>query len=126
MSVFVFGRNYIYLHLVADLEVRIVAELSSGNDTIALEADRDNYFTFVDCFYDAFHNFALLHSIKGVVILGGKFFLCLTYFGYVTILIGLPVEVLEINVFCHCGKLCAWTRAFHHWCVTRLSMRLKS
>ena len=75
LTVLVFGSYYIYLYGITHFQIGIVAELSCRNDTIALETNRNNNFTFVNTFNDAFYDFALLHSIEGVVISGGKFFL---------------------------------------------------
>ncbi len=80
------------LYLVADLEVRIVAELGSGDDTVGLVADIDYDFAFVDGCNSTLYDFVVFDSTQGVVILfEGFFVLC----AFRLFLVGIPVEVLE-------------------------------
>ena len=58
LAVAVFGGIHVNLHLVADLQIGIVAELGVGDDALALVADVHQYLAFGDTRDGAFDHFA--------------------------------------------------------------------
>ena len=75
LTLLVFCVLYIDFHLVANLEVGIVAEFRGSDDALALATDGDNNFALVDCRYFSFDNFALDDLAEGLVIGLADFFL---------------------------------------------------
>ena len=82
----------INLYHVAGLQVGIVAEFRSGDDTIALVADVDDYFFFVDADYLTVNDLMLADLVEGFVVSLVKLFLA--DIGRHAILVLFPVEVL--------------------------------
>ena len=102
LSVLVFLILDVNLYFVADLEFGIVAELGSRNNAVGLVSDTDNNVTFVDSLNCTFHYFAGLDGVEGFVVLIDQFFVL---FALSFSFKGIPVEVLERKIFCHCGRI---------------------
>ena len=70
----VLGGLDIDIHFVTDLEVRVVAELGSGDDAFALVADVDDDLTLTDGGHCAFDDLVLDDLREGLVVELGDFF----------------------------------------------------
>jgi hypothetical protein len=81
------------LNLVAELQVGIVTEFRSGDDTIALVADVDHHFLLVDRDNSAFYNLVVLNLAHGTLV--GLGLLFLAHAGACAILELIPVEVVQ-------------------------------
>ena len=89
----------IHLHLVTDLQVGIVAELRSRDDTVALVADVDHHFLLVDGDDSSFHHLVVGHFVQGFVVRFVKFLTADT--SGRAILKLFPIEVVErLYVLC--------------------------
>ena len=84
-----------HFHLVTDLEVRIVTELGSGDDTFALCADVHHNLTLVDGGDDTFHNLVLRYLGEGLLVSFEGFFL--GAFLHTLVLECIPVKILGSN-----------------------------
>ncbi len=91
----------INLYLVAYLEVGIVTELCCRYDTVRLVAYVHYDLAFVDRDNCTFYNLLVLDGVKSVVVLFDFFFV---FCALLLCFIGIPVEVLERKIFCHCGR----------------------
>ena len=81
-----------HFHLITDLEVRVVAEFGSRDDTFALGADVHHYFAFVDGGDHTFHHFVFSDLGEGLLVLGKSLFLGALVYAFV--FKGIPIEVL--------------------------------
>ena len=84
----------INFNLVTHFEVRVVAELRSHNDTLALVADVDNDLPLSDRGHDAFYDLAFYDLRKGLLILCG---VLLAVAVHALVLECVPVEVLRLH-----------------------------
>ena len=82
---------HIDFHLVANLQVGVVTELGSGDDTIALVADVDDYFLLVDGDDGTFYYLVLLNLVEGLIV--GLLKILLAHVGAAAVLKLVPVEV---------------------------------
>ena len=99
LTLLVLSALYVNLYLVTDLQIRIVAELRSGDDTIALVADVDNNFLLVNRDHCTFYYLMVGYLAQGFVISLVEFFLADT--STCSILELIPVEIVErLNVLC--------------------------
>ena len=99
LTLLVFSALYVNLYQVADLQVGIVAELRSGDNTVALVADVDNNFLLVNRDDLTFNYLVVGYFVKGFVVRLVKFFLANT--SGRTILELIPIEIVErLNVLC--------------------------
>ena len=89
-------------YFVAYFELRVVAELSCRNNTVRFVAYVYYYFTFVDADDSTLNDFVVLDGAQGVIILLDFFFV---FCALLLCFIGIPVEVLERKIFCHCGRI---------------------
>ncbi len=96
LALLVLGGLYIDLHLVADLDVGIIAELGHGDDTLALAADGDDDLALVDRGDLTFDHFVLddLGQRGAVSVLDG--FLVGAAVD-VSALEGIPIEILGLD-----------------------------
>ena len=74
LTVGVFLALDIDLDLVASLELGVVAQLGSGDDTVALESDVDNSLAVADAHDSTFNNFLLGESVESLFVLFGHLF----------------------------------------------------
>ncbi len=93
LTFLVFLVLYIHLYGVAYLQIRIVTELRSRNDTIALVTDVDNNFLLVNADYLTFNNLMVSYFVEGFVVGFFKVFLARSYGCAVLELF--PVEVVQ-------------------------------
>ena len=92
LTILVFLVFDVNLNLVANLEIRIIAELSCRHDTVGLVANTDYNVTFVDSLNCTFHYFACLDGVECFVVLIDQFFVL---FALSLSFKSIPVEVLE-------------------------------
>ena len=99
LTLLVLSTLYVNLYLVTDLQIRIVAEFRSGDDTIALVADVDNNFLLVNRNHRTFNNLMVGNLAKGFVVSLVELFLANT--SSCAILELVPVKIVErLNVLC--------------------------
>ena len=85
------------LNLVTNLQVGVVTELRSRNDTIALVADVNNHFLLVDRDDSSLDNFVILNLVQCVVV--GFRLIFFAHAGACAILKLFPIEVVQwLNV----------------------------
>ncbi len=103
LSFFVLLALDVDFYFVAYLEVRVVTELRSRNDTVGFVTYVDNYLTLVDTDDSTLNDFVVLDGAQRVVILLDFFFV---FCALLLCFIGIPVEVLERKIFCHVVEFC--------------------
>ena len=87
------------LYLVADLQIRVVAEFRSGDDTVALVADVDNYLLLVNRDYCALYYLMVGNLVQGFVVSLVELFLA--NISNCSILELVPIKIVEwLNVLC--------------------------
>ena len=103
----VLGRLDIDFHLVADLQIGIVAELGNGHDALALVADVDDDFPLADARDGSLDHFADGYVREGLVISLGNLLPGLVVHAQV-VFIRVPVELLVgyFFHFFHVGMCC--------------------
>ena len=92
----------IHLYNVTDLQLGIVAELTDGDDAVALVADVHDYLTLVDANDRAIYDIVVIDACEALVI---SCLLLLTALRRLrcALLVAFPVEVVEgLNVLCFC------------------------
>ena len=82
---------HVDFNLVAYLEVRVVTELGSGDDAVALVADVDDYFLLVDGDDGAFHHLVFLDLVERLVV-------CLGEVALVGLVPGTVLELVPVEV----------------------------
>ena len=92
LTLLVLGILYVNLYNVTCLQVGIVTELRSGDDTIALVAEVNNDFILVDADDGSINNLVLAYFVQRLIIRFVKLFLADV--GHGAILELIPVEVL--------------------------------
>ena len=94
------------LNGITNLQVRVVAELAHGDDTIALETDVDNNFALVHCNNGTVHNIVVAYLVHTS---GISLFLSLTaLLALAAVFVSIPVKTLDrcyILVICHTDVL---------------------
>ncbi len=87
----------VYLYGVADLKVRIVAELGCRDDTLALVSDVDDHFPLVDSGDRAFYDLVLYNLGESLVVCLLYIFLTYVAIDIVLFLERVPIELVRVN-----------------------------
>ena len=99
LTLLVLSTFYVNLYLVTDLQIRIVAEFRSGDDTIALVANVDNNFLLVNRDNRTFNYLMVCYLVQGFIVSLVELFLANTCGRAILELV--PVEIVErLNVLC--------------------------
>ena len=99
LTLLVLSTLYVNLYLVTDLQIRIVAEFRSGDDTIALVANVDNNFLLVNRDNRTFNYLMVCYLVQGFIVSLVELFLANTCGRAILELV--PVEIVErLNVLC--------------------------
>ena len=109
LALAVFCGLHVNFYFITHLQFRIVTELRSCDDTLALVTDVYDYFAFVDAGHDTFHDLVLIHLGKSLVI--SRLDVCAVLLtGSNRVLESIPIELLGsdgsvqrrlFNFFCH-------------------------
>ena len=99
LAFLVLSGLHIDLYYVALFQVGVVAELCSGDDTVALVANVDYHFFFVNRDDFTLYNLVVGHLVQSLVVGLVKLFLADVGHGAIFKLV--PVEILQrLNVLC--------------------------